>query len=207
MSEVLIKGAHGGRIDVGKGQILEVINVEGIQPCDFWAFNRDDVEEALSPAHIRMVLRRLDIRVGDVLVSRYLRSMLEILEDECGRHDIIIPPCDPVRYEQRFGLKNHRSCRTNLAEVMADKNIPYAYLPDAVNLFQDTRVMPDGPIMRFSSQVKAGTKVVFRALQDLIAVGSACPMVGPTVAASLGMSSDEITHVDRKTDIRFVVHQ
>ena len=76
---------------------------------------------------------------------------------------------------------------------MADKNIPYAYLPEALNLFQDTRVMPDGSIERFSSAVKPGDKVVLRAHQDVIAVGSACPMIGPDKAA-------------HHTDIRFVVH-
>lgn len=192
MPEVLIKGGHGGRIDVRKGQILEVINVGGQQICDFFAFNADDVTETLSPSHIRTDMRKIEIGIGDVLVSRLRRPMLEILEDTCGRHDILIPPCDPIRYEQRFGLKNHRSCRTNLAEVMADKNIPYAYLPDPVNLFQNTPVTPDLKIQRYVSSAKPGDKVVFRALQDLIAAGSACPMI--------------YENGDAPTDIRFIVH-
>ena len=190
MSDLLIKGAHGGRIEVKQGQILEIINVEGTQICDFFAFKADDLMETLSPPHIRSTLGRIFLKVGDVLVSRYRRPMFELLEDTCGVHDIIFPPCDPETYVQRFGIHNHRSCRTNLAEVMADKNIPYAYLPDPVDFFQNTPVTADGMIQRLASTAKPGDKVVLRALEHCFAVGSSCPMIG-------GVNGD------RSTDIRF----
>ena len=192
MRQVLIKGGYGGRIDVAEGEILEIFNVEGQQICDFFAFNASDPTEFLSPAHIRAELRRVVLEIGDVLVSCYRNPMFEIVGDTCGRHDIVIPPCDPVRYEKRFGLRNHRSCRTNLAEVIADKGIPYAYLPDPVNWFQNTPVMPDGAIERYTSSAVAGDTVTLRALQSVIAVGSACPMIGGS-------------NGERSTDIAFIV--
>jgi hypothetical protein len=192
MKEVLIKGGYGGRIEVGRGSMLEIVNVDGQQICDFFAFNAHDLDEVLSPGHIRSVLGRIVLKRGDVLVSRYRRPMIEIVEDTCGQHDILFPPCDPEVYVQRFGLHRHRSCRTNLAEVMADKNIPYAHLPDPVNFFQNTPVASDGSIARLTSVAKPGDKVVLRALQDMLVAGSACPMIG-------GMNGD------RSTDIRFVV--
>jgi uncharacterized protein YcgI (DUF1989 family) len=192
--QVLIKGGYGGRIDVATGEILEILNVEGQQICDFFSFNASDHTEYLSPAHIRAELRRLVVKVGDVLFSCYRNPMFEILDDTCGRHDIVIPPCDPVRYEKRFGLRNHRSCRTNLAEVIADKGIPYAYLPDPVNWFQNTPVMPDGSIERYTSCAVAGDRVTLRALMSVIAVGSACPMIGGS-------------NGERSTDILFRVRE
>jgi hypothetical protein len=96
-----------------------------------------------------------------------------------------------VRYERGFGLRNHRSCRTNLAEVVADLGIPYAYLPEPVNWFQNMPVTSDGTIQRLNSSAAAGDKVVLRTLQPLLAVGSACPMIG--------------VNGDRPTDIRFTV--
>jgi uncharacterized protein len=192
MRDVLIKGAHGGRIEMKAGEIIEIINVEGTQICDFFAFNTDDLMEALSPPHIRSALRRIRLEVGDILVSRYRRPMFELLEDTCGVHDIVFPPCDPEAYVQRFGLHNHRSCRTNLAEAMADQNIPYAYLPDPVDLFQNTPVTADGTIEMLPSTAKPGDKVVLRALLPVLAVGSSCPMIGGP-------------NGDRSTDIRFVV--
>jgi uncharacterized protein YcgI (DUF1989 family) len=191
LNDVLIKGGHGGRIEVGKDQILEIQNVKGQQICDFFAFNLNDISETLSPAHTRSDLRRIILKVGDVLVSRYRNPMFEILEDTCGQHDITFPPCDPVRYERGFGIKNHRSCRTNLAETITDKGVPYAYLPEPINWFQNTPVTPDGTIQRLNSTAVAGDKVVLRALQPVLAVGSACPMIG--------------VNGEYPTDIRFVV--
>lgn len=192
MNEVLIKGGHGGRIEVGRNQVLEIINEGGQQICDFFAFNAENLEETLSPAHTRSALRRIVLKVGDRLVSRFRASMLKIVEDTCGRHDITFPPCDPVAYEQRFGMRDHRSCRTNLAEAMADKSIPYAFLPEPFNFFQNTPILGDGGIEQHTSLAQPGDKVVLRAEMDLIAVGSACPMIG-------GVNGD------RLTDIRFVV--
>jgi uncharacterized protein len=190
MTELLIKAEHGGRIEVAKGQILEVINVEGQQICDFFAFNAADLTEALSPSHIRSALGRITLKVGDRLMSRYRRPMFEILDDTCGVHDIVIPPCDPEIYVQRFGIEGHRSCRTNLAEVMADKNIPYAYLPDPVNLFQNTPIAADGTVQRNVSPARPGDKVVLRALLDVFAVGSACPMIRGRVRSHAAQSRE-----------------
>ena len=193
--EVLIKAAHGGRIAVKQGQVLEVVNVEGEQICDFFAFNAADVTEYLSTSHCRARLRRVVLNVGDVLVTRLYNSMFEIVEDDVGSHDMCYPPCDPVRYLQGFGIENHRSCRTNLAETIADFDIPYAYLPDPVNFFQNTPILPDGKFdYGEPSRAKAGDRIVLRALMDVIAVGSACPM------DLVPMNGD------RLTDIRFVVH-
>ncbi len=193
-NEVLIKGGHGGRIAVAKDQILEIVNVEGEQICDFFAFNAEDLSDHLSPAHCRAALRSVALKVGDVLVTRLYNPIFEILEDSVGRHDIIFPPCDPMRYLRGFGVAEHRSCRTNLAEVMADKNLPYECLPDPINLFQNTPVMPDGSIAYGEpSLAKAGDKVVLRAVMDVIAVGSACPMDLVPING------------ERLTDIRFVV--
>ena len=193
-NEILIKGGYGGRIEVRKGQLLEIVNVEGEQICDFFAFNFDDVSEYLSPSHCRAQLNSVVPKIGDVLVTRLYNPIFEIVEDTVGRHDMTFAPCDPARYLQGFGVTDHRSCRTNLAEVMADKNIPYAYLPDPINFFQNTPVMPDGTIeYGESSLAKAGDKVVLRAHMDAIAVGSACAM------DLVPLNGEQLT------DIRFVV--
>ncbi len=193
MDTVIIKAGYGGRIRVKEGQYLDIINVEGEQICDFFAFNEHDVKESLSPGHCRSVLRRVYLNVGDRLVTVLRRPMFEIIEDSVGVNDLCMPPCDPERYRQTFGIDEHRSCRMNLFEVMADYNISYEYLPDPVNLFQNTPIQADGTIGSGRSPAKPGDKVVLRALMDVIAVGSACPQ-------------DQIDiNGDKLTDIKFVV--
>lgn len=173
--QTIIKGAHGGRIDVAAGQLLEVVNVEGKQVCDFFAFNAANVREALSPGHTRSVMRRLFLKPGDRLYSVLRRPMFELIEDTVGQNDFSLPACDPERYRMDFKIAEHRSCRKNLAEVMQDHDIPYEYLPDPFNFFQPTPIRADGTYGTGTSPAKPGDKVVLRALMDVIAVGSSCP--------------------------------
>ena len=174
-SEVLIKGGHGGRVDIKMGQLLEVKNVDGNQICDFFAFSRENVHEHLSAAHTRSVLGRIYIQKGDALSTVWRRTMFEMIEDTCGQHDLTIPACDPQRYLNDYGLSDHRSCRMNLMEQIPDERVPYEYLPEPINLFQNTPLQPDGRYQRGLSPARAGDKVILRATMDLIAVGSACP--------------------------------
>src|SRR5262245_40497149 len=146
MRELLIKAEHGGRINVKKSELLEIVNVRGQQICDFFAFNAEDLAEPLSPAQCRVCNRQTVPKVGGRLFSSYRRPILEIVEHTCCVHDMLIPPCDPHVYVQRFGLHNHRSCRTNLMEAMADFGLKNSELPDPVNFFQNTPVLPDGTI-------------------------------------------------------------
>lgn len=172
---VTVKAAHANRIDVAAGQLLEIVNVEGTQICDFFAFNKANVREHLSPAHCRSKLFRTTLSVGDELVSVLRRPMFEIVEDTCGQNDFIAAACDPMRYLLDFKLMPHRSCRINLFEVMTPEGIPYEYLPDPVNFFQNSPTLGDGRVKRGPSPAKPGDKVVLRALMDVIAVASSCP--------------------------------
>ena len=177
MREVLVKGGHWGRIEVPAGGLLEIVNVEGCQICDFFAFRADDVGEFVSPAHTRAELMRLTLGAGDRLVSVRRAPMFEIVEDTVGSHDMIFPACDPPRYRLGFGLDDHRSCRANLAEAMADRGIAYEHLPDPINFFQNTPVGAGGAIAYGAASLAGpGDRVVLQALVDVIAVASACAM-------------------------------
>jgi hypothetical protein len=172
---VIVKAAHANRIDVAAGQLLEILNLEGTQICDFFAFSKVNVREHLSPGHCRSKLFRTMLSVGDQLVSVLRRPMFEIVEDTCGQNDFIAAACDPMRYLLDFGKAPHRSCRINLFEIMAPEGIPYEYLPDPVNFFQNSPTLADGRVKRGPSPAKPGDKIVLRALMDVIAVASSCP--------------------------------
>lgn len=175
MAEVTVEGGHGGRIEVAAGQLLEIVNVEGKQVCDFFAFNRENMREALSPGHTRSVMRRVILAVGDRLYSVLRTPMFELVTDEVGQNDFSLPACDPKRYKMDFGIDKHRSCRMNLAEVMVEAKIPYEYLPDPFNFFQPTPIGSDGRYGTGTSPAKPGQKIVLRALIHVVAVASACP--------------------------------
>lgn len=175
MNEKMIEGARAGRIDVNEGQFLHIVNVDGKQVCDFFAFNRANIRESLSPGHQRSVTRRMFLKPGDILYSVLRRPLFELIEDPISCNDFSLPACDAERYRMDFSLEGHRSCRANLEEVTRDLSIPYEYLPDPFNFFQPTPVQADGTYGTGTSPAKPGDRIILRALMDVIAVGSSCP--------------------------------
>ena len=102
-------------------------------------------------------------------------------KDTTGVNDFCVPQCDPQRYVQDFGVSGHRNCRDNLAEAMADYDIPYEYLPEPFNFFQSSPIDSDGRLQQKGSPAKVGDKVRLRALIDVIVAVSACPQdLAPT---------------------------
>lgn len=174
--ELCIAAGTSGRVELQAGAVLEIVNVAGAQVCDLFAFRRHDHREHLSPAHTRLMLRKLTLAPGDRLYSVRRSPLLELVADSSpGRHDLLIPACDPNGYRIAFGEPGHASCRGNLQRAVTDLDIPYEYLPDPVNLFQTTDVAADGSLTLGRSPARAGDTVTLRALVPLVVVGSACP--------------------------------
>ena len=67
--------------------------------------------------------------------------MLDFVEDGAdGIHDLIIAPCDAIRYKQ-FGVEgHHRSCAENLEIAMGELGHEAIVTPLAVNFFTNTTV-------------------------------------------------------------------
>lgn len=162
-------------VTVRAGQRLRIINVEGKQVADFIAFNAADLTEALSTVHTIVSLGKLFPTAGDRLRTNRRRPMLEITRDDTGRHDMLIAACDPWRYEYDFGVKDHRSCSDNFLEVLAPWAIARHQLPHPVNFFQNMRY-PEGRVEFGESLARPGDAVELRALLDVVAAVSACPM-------------------------------
>lgn len=175
MPPIHIPATTGRAVTLRAGQILRIISVEGKQVADFIAYNADDMTEALSTIHSLVSLGRLFPTAGDQLRSNRRRPMVEILRDDTGRHDMLIAACDPWRYEYDFGVTGHRSCSDNFLEALREWRIERHQLPHPVNFFQNMRY-PDGRVEFGESLAKVGDVVELRALMNLVAAVSACPM-------------------------------
>jgi uncharacterized protein YcgI (DUF1989 family) len=173
--EILVPAGHARATRVEAGQLLEIINVQGRQVCDFVAFNAENFDEHLSPTHTRSMLGRLTLRVGDLLRTNARNPIFELVEDTVGCHDLLIAACDHRRYELDYGLKNHRNCRANFGEVLGPHGIGYLQVPDPINLFQNTPVAADGTLGMEVSPAESGDKVTLRALGAVLVAASACP--------------------------------
>jgi uncharacterized protein YcgI (DUF1989 family) len=176
MAERLAVSAGTARaLTLRAGQTLRIINVAGKQVADFIAFNAGDLGETLSTMHSIVSIGRLFPTKGDQLRSNRRRPMLEITRDDTGRHDMIIAACDPWRYEYDFGVTGHRSCSDNFLEVLAPWAVARHQLPHPINFFQNMSY-PDGRVQFGESLARPGDAVELRALIDVIAAVSACPM-------------------------------
>ena len=175
-----IPGAHGGGAIVKEGQYLKVIDVEGKQICDFFSFNPANPSEFLSGSHTRVFLGQTleapkTIAVGAPLLDNSRQPMLSVEEDPVGVHDWLLASCDSVRYWADYGLPNHRNCKTNVIEALAEFHIRAPFVPDPLNLFQNSPYTEQGKFQLFEPTTKPGDYVLFRALRTVLAVGSACP--------------------------------
>jgi len=179
---IVIPAGHGRAFRVAAGRRVRIETPSGQQSADFFAFCADDPTEFLSPHRSWMPTRALHPRVGDVFLSRKRRPMATLVEDGAdGVHDLLIAPCDPIRYEQ-FGVPRHRSCIGNLREAMAAIGLEPPEYALTVNFFTATTV-DDGYMFRTPSApvARPGAYVALEALTDLVCAVSSCPydLTGP----------------------------
>jgi uncharacterized protein YcgI (DUF1989 family) len=181
--EFVIPAGHARLWRMRAGERVTIAQTRGQQVGDLIAFNAADLTEFLSPSHTRRCLAAWRIGLGQALFTNHRREILEIVEDTVGVHDILAAACDPYRYRRDFGVEDHRSCRMNFVEVLAPHDIPDWRVPDPVNLFQSSPVLPDGRFLSAASPAGPGDFVTLLARLDLIAACSACPQdLAPTNA-------------------------
>lgn len=171
-----IAGGEGGAVEVGRGEHLSVIDVEGSQVADLVALRRHDLHHPLSVHQTRSTLRRLRLQVGDVLVDTNRQPLFAIARDDVGVHDLLLCACSRYLYEQRFGISDHRNCRENLLGALAPYGVEEWWLPDPLNVFMDTPPQPDGGFAFNPAPSKPGDRFVLRALDDVVVAVSSCPM-------------------------------
>ncbi len=162
---------------VDAGTTFRVVDVEGGQVGDLFAFSADDVHEYASAEHTRPATGRLVPRPGQQILTNLRRPILELVEDTSpGFHDTLYAACDPARYRLLGVDGPHRSCAGNLREVMAAQGFEDVHIPQPFNVFMDVRVDESGEMAIRPASSSAGDSLRFRALMDCYVVLSSCPM-------------------------------
>jgi uncharacterized protein YcgI (DUF1989 family) len=177
VSETIRVPAREGRgARVGAGGRFRVVDPEGGQVGDLFAFCADDVSEYASAEHTRVWVNRLFPLPGEQFVTNRRRPILTLeADDSPGIHDLLCAACDPARYEG-LGVQGwHASCQENLRAAMVALGHPDVEVPQPINLFMNIPVRADGTIGWEPALTKAGDSVTFRAERDCLVVLSACP--------------------------------
>lgn len=158
------------------GQLLDLIDLEGHQVADLVAWRLVDPGEYLSPAHTVSCNASIRLRVGDQLFSNRRTPLFTIERDDVGHHDLVVPCCDPQRYERDFGLTDHRHCLGNLEQARDLLGLDVELHAEwAWNVFMHNRVTEDGAVVTDRALHEAGSTISLRAEEDLVVLVSACP--------------------------------
>jgi uncharacterized protein YcgI (DUF1989 family) len=166
----------GTAVAVTAGQGVAVVDVDGGQVGDLFAFNSADPTEYLSASHTRAATGRVFPAIGQPFVSSLRRPMLRLVADSSpGYHDLLIAACDPARYAE-LGVEGwHASCAENLTGALAAHGIAPTHIPQPFNVFMRTPATVEGVIVWLPARSKPGDRIDLVAEMDLILVLSACP--------------------------------
>lgn len=173
---ILVPAREGRAVPVPADGQFRVVDVEGHQVGDLFAFSALDVGEYASAEHTRVGIARLFPRVGEPFLTNRRRPILTLLaEDSPGVNDMLMAACDPERYRLLGVTGWHASCQENLRRAMAGLGHPNVEVPQPINLFMDVPIGPDGALSFKAAGTRPGDSVTLRAEMDAIVVLSACP--------------------------------
>ncbi len=166
----------GVAFTLDKGQRLTVIDPQGEQVADLLAYNRGDVGEAISSGRSLDYASKIFLTTGDKLYSNRSNVMLDIVEDEVGRHDFLLTPCSKDMFRIIYGDEHpHRGCFGNLAEALAPYGVTEDMIPTAFNVFMNVPVDGTTGELRVEPPLsKPGDRIVFEARMDLVVGLTAC---------------------------------
>ena len=177
LETVEIAGGHGGHVRLTVGQSLCIVNLEGSQVADFWAFAQADPNEFLSTEHTRSCLQKLIPAAGDMIYSNLRRAMFTITADTSpGIHDMLLSACDEQRYALLGHAGYHRNCVDNLTQEMQRAGAALPDVPSPFNIFEHVRIGDGGSLSIEPPVVEAGQSITLQAELDVLCVVSACPM-------------------------------
>jgi uncharacterized protein YcgI (DUF1989 family) len=163
-------------VELAQGTVFRIVNTEGHQVVDTWAFATDDTAEHLSMEHSRSATYRILYRPGDTLVTNRFRPIVTITADTSpGVHDTLHAACSAESNVFYGAPANHPNCEDNLKGVMAERGVDLAAIPCPWNLFEHALVAPDGSLSDEASAARPGDYVELRAEMDLVLICSACP--------------------------------
>lgn len=175
-TSIRVPAREGRGLSLPAGASFRVVDLEGGQVVDLFAFNAADISEHSSAEHTRVHLLRLFPRVEEAFVTNRRRPILTLEEDHSpGLHDMLCAACDRERYAS-LGVEGwHASCRENLQSAMASLGLGEVPVPQPINLFMNVGILQDGSLDYRTAVSEPGDFVRFRVEMDAAVVASSCP--------------------------------
>jgi hypothetical protein len=173
----IIKPQTGQVFTIKKGESIKIIDIEGEQVADFWAFNSDNENEFLSAGVSIDCNSKLLISTGDKLYSNLYNPLFQIVEDTTGIHALIYPCCRQEMYDYSYGSKGkrHPSCLQNMNDGLQSVGKKVLKEIHPFNIFMNTKIQDNGKITVQKPITKAGDYIILQSLlEDLTILITSC---------------------------------
>ena len=162
-----------------RGDILRVIDPQGEQVSDLFAFAADNPNCSLSSGRTIDYASKIYFTTGDVLWSNDSRPMFTIMRDDVRRHDFLLTPCSQAMFEILYGHRGHHpSCFENFVKAFEPFGIGPERISTTFNIFMRVDVSPDGSVSVAPPLSKPGDCIELRAEMDMICGLTACSAEG-----------------------------
>jgi uncharacterized protein len=169
----------GSGFRMKRGEVLRVVDPQGEQVSDLFAFAADNPHCSLSSGRTIDYASKIYLTTGDVLWSNDSRPMFTILRDDVRRHDFLLTPCSQAMFEILYQHRGHHpSCFENLVNAFAPFGIGPESISTTFNIFMRVDVSSDGSVSVKPPLSKPGDTIELRAEMDLLCGLTACSAEG-----------------------------
>lgn len=159
---------------VDRGHTVRIVDLDGQQVADVVCFRRPDTSEKLSVHNTALIQGTIYISTGHVLLSDRCTPLMTIVDDTCGRHDLLAGTCSEGTNRWRYGVADTPNCRSNFEAALRPFGIPLREVPYSFNVFMNVPI-EGGRISIQEPLSKPGDRVDLRAETDLLVAISNCP--------------------------------
>ena len=184
-----IEKRSAGAFEIDRGGTVGVATPKGRQVADLVAFSRANPSEYFAQSYTRDLNGKIRITTGDDLYTTAGESILHIVADDCGVHDVLFGPCTEWMLTDRphaGGIQDEPGgCRENLALAMEAIGLDEP-VPDTMNVFQHSTITDQTYFDVRESPAESGDTITFEATQDAIVAVAACSAKGLASGSTLG---------------------
>jgi uncharacterized protein len=190
LSQLTLEPGTGKALELQRGMILRIEQIEGGQCVDFNCFNLHDYKEFFHTGRTRH-LHGLHPSKGDFLWSAppRERQLMYIMEDTVRTNDVLYPRCSGFLFEYHYGLRVHTNCHDMQAEAQREYGLTPDDVHDSFNFFMHTGIDRQGRPYIARQTSKEGDFVELLALIDVLAVPNVC---GADIMATSDFSAKPI---------------
>jgi uncharacterized protein len=167
--------------EIGRGQVLRIVDLEGNQAVDTLFYNAHDYTDRYSAQDTIRKQRNVYLTTGTELISTEGNVLLTITADTCGRHDTLGGACAQESNMVRYAIEKRsmHACRQSFLKGIQQWNrgLEKRDITSNINFFMNVPITPEGGLTFEDGVSDAGKYVELRAEMDVLMVISNCPQL------------------------------